>query len=219
VDFRLSETEGKSSEPNADDMERMRLAIEQAAKEADYVVVCFHSHEIKGDDDEEPDFFIETFARSCIDWGASAVVGSGTHQIKAIELYKGKPIFYSIANFIFQVDKMTQVPLDHYEKFRIDPSKTIEEAEWIRSAGGTRGLDTEFKNYKGLIPLLEFDDGILTGVKIQVMELNFHSEKACKGLPQVADAEVTQEVFETLCRLSAPYGTKLKLENGYIELL
>ena len=49
--------------------------IEQAKKDAEYVIVCFHSHEIKGDDDEEPDFFIETFARSCIDWGASAVVG------------------------------------------------------------------------------------------------------------------------------------------------
>jgi poly-gamma-glutamate synthesis protein (capsule biosynthesis protein) len=81
VDFQLSETEGKTSAPHPGDMARMKAAIEQAAREADYVVVCFHSHEIKGDDDEEPDFFIETFARSCIDWGASAVVGSGTHQI------------------------------------------------------------------------------------------------------------------------------------------
>lgn len=218
VDFKLSDTEGKTSEPNPMDMERMKQAIREASEKAEYVVVCFHSHEIKGDDDEEPDFFIETFARSCIDWGASAVVGSGTHQIKAIELYKGKPIFYSIANFIFQVDKMTQVPLDHYEKFRIDPSKTIEEAEWIRSKGGTRGLDTEFKNYKGLMPLMEFDGGVLKSVKIQPVELNFLAEKACKGLPQVADAAVTEDIFQTLCRLSAPYGTELALEDGLITV-
>jgi poly-gamma-glutamate synthesis protein (capsule biosynthesis protein) len=218
VDFQLSETEGKTSAPHPGDMARMKAAIEQAAREADYVVVCFHSHEIKGDDDEEPDFFIETFARSCIDWGASAVVGSGTHQIKAIELYKGKPIFYSIANFIFQVDKMVEVPLDHYEKFRIDPSKTIEEAEYIRSAGGTRGLETQFKNYKGLMPLLEFEDGQLVSAKIKPVELGFYGDKAYKGLPGEAAREVTQEIFDTLCRLSEPYGTNLRLEDGYIIL-
>lgn len=216
VDFKLSDVEGKTSAPNPMDMARMKAAIEQASRDADYVVVCFHSHEIKGDDDEEPDFFIETFARSCIDWGASAVVGSGTHQIKAIELYKGKPIFYSIANFIFQVDKMVQVPLDHYEKFRVDPRMTIEEAENIRSAGGTRGLETQFKNYKGLMPLLEFEQGKLVSVKIRPVELGFYGDKTYKGLPQIAPAEVTEEIYETLCRLSAPYGTKLKLEDGYI---
>ena len=218
VDFKLSDTEGKTSAPNPMDMARMKDAIEQAAREAAYVVVCFHSHEIKGDDDEEPDFFIETFARSCIDWGASAVVGSGTHQIKAIELYKGKPIFYSIANFIFQVDKMVQVPLDHYEKFRVDPALTIEEAEYIRSAGGTRGLETQFKNYKGLMPLLEFDSGELIHVKIKPVELGFYGDPACKGLPHEASPEVTHEIYETLCRLSNPYGTQLALEDGYIVL-
>lgn len=219
VDFKLSDAEGKSSAPNPMDMERMKAAIEQASREADYVVVCFHSHEIKGDDDEEPDFFIETFARSCIDWGASAVIGSGTHQIKAIELYKGKPIFYSIANFIFQVDKMVQVPRDYYEKFRVDPNLTVEEAENIRSAGGTRGLETQFKNYKGLMPLLEFENGQLVSAKIQPVELGFYGDKTYKGLPQIAAPEVTEEIFQTLCRLSEPYGTKLKLEDGCIQLV
>ena len=218
VDFKLSDVEGKSSAPHPGDMARMKRAIEEAAKEAAYVVVCFHSHEIKGDDDEEPDFFIEEFARSCIDWGASAVVGSGTHQIKAIELYKGKPIFYSIANFIFQVDKMTMVPRDYYEKFRVDPSKTIEEAEFIRSNGGTRGLETQFKNYKGLMPLLEFEGGRLVSVKIRPVELNFLSHKAAKGLPQLADAAVTEDIYQTLCRLSAPYGTDLQLQDGLITV-
>lgn len=216
VDFKLSDTEGKWSEPNPVDMERMRRAIEQAAREADHVIVCFHSHEIKGDDDEEPDWFIETFARACIDWGASAVLGSGTHQIKAIELYKGKPIFYSIANFIFQVDKMVEVPLDHYEKFRVDPSLSVEEAEWIRSKGGTRGLDTQFKNYKGLMPLLEYEGDRLVSVRIKPVELGFYGEKDYKGLPKEAEENVVREIYETLCRLSGPYGTKLTLENGQI---
>ena len=43
------------------------------------VVILVHSHEIKAVGKEEPDYFLEDFARQCIDAGASAVVGSGTH--------------------------------------------------------------------------------------------------------------------------------------------
>jgi poly-gamma-glutamate synthesis protein (capsule biosynthesis protein) len=66
------------------------------------------------------------------------------------------------------------------------------------------------------MPLLEFEGGVLKSVKIRPVELNFHSEKACKGLPQLADAEVTEDIFNTLCRLSAPYGTELTLSEGII---
>lgn len=220
LDFKLGETEGKESDPNPVDMERMRLAIQEAKKEADYVIVCFHSHEIKGALDEEPDYFIETFARACIDWGASAVAGSGTHQVKAIEIYRGKPIFYSIANFIFQVDRMEYVPLDYYEKFGISPDKTIQEAEAIRSQNGTRGLETEDKYYKGLMPLLEFEGGSLKKVSIKPIELGFYAEdKVYKGMPHEADEATTRAVFETLQDLSEEYGTRLRLEDGLIQVV
>ena len=220
VDFKCSDTEGKESTPHAGDMERMRLAIEQAKAQTPNVVVCFHSHEIKAELDEEPDYFIEEFARKCIDWGACTVVGSGTHQVKAIEVYKGKPIFYSIANFIFQSEKPSVLPLDFYERYGIDPALSVEEAVYIRSSGGTRGLETEFKNYKGLMPLLDVENGEVKKVTIKPVELGFyHENKAAKGLPHSANEAVTQEVFETLQQLSAEYCTKLTLQDGLIEVI
>jgi len=36
-----------------------------------------------------------------IDSGADAVVGGHPHVTQNIEVYKGKPIFYSLGNFIF----------------------------------------------------------------------------------------------------------------------
>lgn len=220
VDFKCSDIEGKESTPHPGDMERMRKAIEQAKKEAVYVVVCFHSHEIKAELDEQPDYFIEEFARKCIDWGACAVVGSGTHQVKAIEVYKGKPIFYSIANFIFQSEKPGVLPLDFYERYGIDPTLTVEEAVYVRSNGGARGLETEFKNYKGLMPLLELENGEVKKITIKPVELGFyHKDKSVKGLPHSASEEVTQDVFETLQALSAEYGTKLVRNGELIEVL
>ena len=198
----------------------MRLAIEEAKQKSKYVVVCFHSHEIKGDLDEEPDYFIEEFARKCIDWGACAVVGSGTHQIKAIELYKRKPIFYSIANFIFQSEKPKQFPPDYHDRYGIDRSLRAQEAMYIRSDGGKRGLETEFKNYKGLMPLLEFDGDVLKKITIKPVELGFyHEDKSVKGLPHDANDGVTQDVLETLQALSAEYGTKLMRNGDLIEVI
>ena len=46
-----------------------------------------HSHEIKADQEYEADYFMEEFAHACIDAGACAVVGRGTHQMKGIEFY------------------------------------------------------------------------------------------------------------------------------------
>ena len=216
--FSLSEEEGKRSIPHEGDARRITNAIKEAKKELDYVVMYLHSHEIKGETDDEPDYFLETFARQCIDAGASAVICSGTHQIKAVEVYHGAPILYSIANFIFQSDLVSEVPMDFYEKYKVPFHYTAAEAISVRSANGTRGLQTDFNNYMGLVPTLYMQDGKVTKVIMLPTELCFHMDKTMKGLPRIADSEITQRIFNRLQELSLPYGTKLTLENGQIIL-
>ena len=219
LDFKLSETEGKMSEPNPFDMNRMETAIRKAKNIADIVIICVHSHEIKGDYDEEPDYFLETFAHGCIDWGASAVIGSGTHEIKGLEIYRGKPIFYSIANFIFHSEKMSELPADYYERYKIDPALSAAEAVAVRSDNGKRGLETEPKYYRGLLPKLTFADGRLEEIVIQPMELGFRSEDPqLKGLPNPADDQVAGEICDVLQQRSMEYGTKFYMENGLIRV-
>jgi poly-gamma-glutamate capsule biosynthesis protein CapA/YwtB (metallophosphatase superfamily) len=41
------------------------------------------------------------FAHQLIDKGADVILGHHPHQFQAIEIYNGKPIFYSLGNFIF----------------------------------------------------------------------------------------------------------------------
>ena len=81
-------------------------------------------------------------------------------------------------------------------------------------------METEFKNYKGLMPLLEFEDGELTYIGIKPVELGFfHKDTSVKGLPHSADDAVTQEIFETLQKLSADYGTNLVRKDDLIEVV
>ena len=71
----------------------------QAAKETcDYVVVYVHWGIERN---TEPEEYQKTLARQYIDAGADAVIGAHPHVLQGIEYYQGKPIFYSLGNFIF----------------------------------------------------------------------------------------------------------------------
>jgi hypothetical protein len=48
----------------------------------------------------EPRGDLRAWARAVVDAGADAVVGHGPHVLRGIELYRGKPIAYSLGNFL-----------------------------------------------------------------------------------------------------------------------
>jgi poly-gamma-glutamate synthesis protein (capsule biosynthesis protein) len=43
----------------------------------------------------------EKLAHQWIDWGADLIIGSHSHVVEDAEVYKGKPIFYSMGNLLF----------------------------------------------------------------------------------------------------------------------
>ena len=72
--------------------------IVNAKKIADYVFVIIHGgHEMYQLPSPR---MVETY-RFFVDVGADAVVGHHTHCFSGYEVYKNKPIFYSIGNFMF----------------------------------------------------------------------------------------------------------------------
>lgn len=78
-------------------------AIQQIKKNCDVLVVSVHwgkeaSTEIR---DEE-----KYIGHSMIDAGADIIMGHHPHVVQGIEIYKGKPIFYSLGNFIFTKSKL-----------------------------------------------------------------------------------------------------------------
>ena len=210
--FKESETEGKTSKPNPVDMERTVDGIKRALQECDQVIVVVHSHEIKGMTDDEPDDFLVEFCRTCVDAGASAVIGTGTHQLKAVELYHGKPIFYSLGNFIFQSDDPFCLPDDFREKYKAPYGLTPQEQIAWRAKGG-KGLQSDVNNFRSLMPFLTFEDGKLTAALLYPLRLNMED-----GLPALADEAEAQRILDYMNERNKPYGTKLVLKDGVIEL-
>ncbi|MCR5397684.1 MAG: CapA family protein [Lachnospiraceae bacterium] len=73
-------------------------SISEAKSQVDYLFVCVHwgtEHTDVLTDYQKPN------AHAYIDAGADGVIGAHSHCLQGIEYYNGKPIFYSLGNFIF----------------------------------------------------------------------------------------------------------------------
>jgi poly-gamma-glutamate synthesis protein (capsule biosynthesis protein) len=211
--FRECEVEGKFSRVNANDMTRTENTIKKAFMECENVIVNIHSHEIKHDTDDEPDDFLIEFARRCIDAGASAVIGTGTHQLKAVEIYNGKPIFYSLGNFIFQSDKVFCMPEDFREKYNMPHGLTAREQIAERAKLGNGGLHNDVNNFRSLMPIMDFEDGKLTSLTLYPLRLDMHT-----GFPSLASASEAKIIFDYLKDRNKQFGTVIEMKDSVIEV-
>ncbi|MGH2558402.1 MAG: CapA family protein [Thermomicrobiales bacterium] len=72
--------------------------IRAATERADIVIPYFHMGvEYR---DQPPDWAVEA-AHAAIDAGAAMVVANHPHVIQGMEIYEGRPILYSLGNFVF----------------------------------------------------------------------------------------------------------------------
>lgn len=72
--------------------------IKKARDACDYLVVYVHWGVER---ETMPEDYQRTLAKAYIDAGADLVVGSHPHVLQGLEYYKGKPIVYSLGNFVF----------------------------------------------------------------------------------------------------------------------
>ena len=94
-----------------EDLDRARQAIEEAAREADFVVAALHWGVPplwrSRFQDGLADYQIEV-GHALIEAGADVIVGHHPHSLQAVEVYRGKPIFYSLGNFLFHHSQSAQ---------------------------------------------------------------------------------------------------------------
>jgi Bacterial capsule synthesis protein PGA_cap len=83
-------------------LRRVETGVEAARKAgADVVIVFPHwGVEYRG----EPFARQQQLARDIIDAGADMIIGNHAHYAAAMEVYKGKPIWYALGNFVFDQD-------------------------------------------------------------------------------------------------------------------
>ena len=163
---------------------------------------------------EEPAEFILTFARAAIDAGADIFVGHGPHIPFGVEIYKGRPILYSLGNFIFENETVEHFPSDAYQRFDLGPEATPADFLDARSAGGKKGHAAHSGFWENIVARCRFEGRKLIEITLHPIDQGFGRPRPQRGRPMLARGEVAARVLECIKRISAGYGTEVELIDG-----
>lgn len=215
VMFKAGDKAGYSYEPDSRDVADILRNVRRGKQFSDFCIVTNHCHEPANLSQEPPDYE-QSFARKMIDAGADAYVGHGPHLLRGIEIYRGRPILYSLGNF-FEDDLGTPSGADMFDEYAKDP-RVHTDAE-VKVAEMARGFaDPVF--YESIVTVSRFDWNQLAELRLYPIELGHSKRFADRGIPQFAPTRQAKTILERLQKLSEPFGTEINVENdvGVIRL-
>ncbi|MGH9468248.1 MAG: CapA family protein [Terriglobales bacterium] len=211
--FRVAAHDGLTWEMDPGDEAAILAAIRQARSRACFVLFAIHAHQTAGNvddmppgpyepmvlhqaneapspDDPEPAGFLPVLFHKAIDAGADAVVRTGPHLWNGIEIYKGKPIFYSLGSLIFDFGGHRS----------------------YRAPGGTVKVlpDTWFET---AIPVTQYEQGRVSEIKLYPAAIDPDADVS-GGLPRPAEGTQAQQILQRIQKMSARWGTVVFIQGN-----
>jgi hypothetical protein len=210
--FQKSDSPGLTWEMADADEAAVLASVREARAQAGFVLFTIHAHHTAGDEDDGPapyqpevlHFANEAAAandtrpadyepvlfHAAIDAGADAVVRTGPHLLNGIEMYKGKPIFYSLGSLFFP-----------FGQRRI----------FTTAAGETLKIPDE--DFETVIPVTKYQGGKVSEIRLYPVAIDSSAGPA-SGSPFPAPPDQARRILERVRTLSKPFGTEVRIENG-----
>lgn len=190
------------SEIRDSDLQGNLSAVREAAKNSDIVVFSIHAHK-QGE-------WLERFARQVIDAGAHVFFAHGPHEIRGVEIYKCRPIFYSLGDFVYQYDQVERHPSESYEQYGLGDDATPEDLRAAVLSSGRHPYKLEPQTYQGVVAVIQFRKGLVDRIEFQPVDLGYSREFPDRGRPSVAKPSLARTIIQDLARQSEKYGTEVK---------
>ena len=142
------------------DLEAAKALVKKARKEANIVIISMHvGAEGTGalhTKNKTEYFYGENrgnsikFARTMIDSGADLVLGHGPHVPRAMEMYKGKLIAYSLGNFLGYrtLSSVAQAGYSMILEVKMSPQGSVEKAKIVPVRMNKQGIPYIDQNFK-----------------------------------------------------------------------
>ena len=138
------------------DSTQLCKAIQETKETCDYVVVYVHWGIER---ENTPQDYQRQLGKAYIDAGADMVIGSHPHVLQGIEYYNGKPIVYSLGNYIFNQEIGSTVLL----KATVSPEN---ETTLKLVPAYASGAKTQKKDETGSAELYQFMEEISYGISV-----------------------------------------------------
>jgi Bacterial capsule synthesis protein PGA_cap len=210
--FRASNRPGRTWEINREDQEAILASIGEARRTAAFVIFAIHAHETAGNndvpgpadyepmvlhkaneapspDDPHPAAFEPALFHAAIDAGADVVVRTGPHVFNGVEIYRGKPIFYSLGSLFFDFGGRRSYTTPAGETLRFPD-------EWFET----------------VVPVSTYKDGKVREIRFYPMTIDSASAST-SGIPHRADPAQARRILDRLTAQSALFGTAVHIED------
>jgi len=180
--------------PMPGDVERAAEAVGRARSDADVVVVGIHWGVPNGwaaQTQDELATYQRPLGHALVDAGADAVIGHHPHALHGVELYRGRPIFYSLGNFLF------------HSLLAADPqlSRSYPPYRWT-------SLRSEVNHHGGVAKLTWSAAGEPVQVELRPVWLDEAGE------PCLPDEHQARFAVEHVARLSSGLGASVEARDG-----
>jgi poly-gamma-glutamate synthesis protein (capsule biosynthesis protein) len=200
------------NEPEAEDKQRILQSIREARRNADFVVVYEHNHvflnrpfqAILNEELPErlgPADWLKKWTHEEIDAGADIIVMHGVPIVHGVEIYRNRPIFYDLGNFIFNVP-----PVD----IQLDEPMFWES---VIAHVDFRGKDLQSITFQPIAMN-----------KIGQGQPDLHDEHTnnlflqTRGLPKPATGDQAGYILQRLADFSRPFGTTVVVKGDTAEI-
>jgi poly-gamma-glutamate capsule biosynthesis protein CapA/YwtB (metallophosphatase superfamily) len=214
LEFQVGDTPGVRTQLNKSDLDGLVASVNNARPQSDWVIVSSHTHESGHGQQNPPDFLVQA-AHAAIDAGADIFVAHGPHILRGIEIYKGKPIFYSLGDFIFENETMPFQPAESYDQLHLPDSATVADFFDTRTGNDTRGFPVNKDVWESAIAEVTFHpDHTLYKITLIPISLGYKEPRSQRGRPRLAAPDQAKAIIDELTKLSAPYGTTVVWNNG-----
>ncbi len=133
-----------------------------------------------------------------------------------IEIYKGKPIFYSLANFIFENDLVDLQPADNYEKVGLGDDALPADYYSKRSKNDTVGFPADRKFWQSIVAEMVFNtDRSLKAVRLHPISLGFGQPRIKRGQPYPSPPAEADQIMRTCRSCVSPMGPRWNTRAGW----
>ena len=138
--------------------------------------------------------------RAAVDAGADVILGHGNHVLNGVEIYKGKPILYSLGHFYIEGMKDGRA----LPQFFFSPTMVaqIENGWWL-----------EEQRWSAIARLF-VQGGRVTRLDLVPVTMDIQKD----GLPSFADDALSQRIVGAVQTLSKPLGTDVRSRGWYAEV-
>jgi poly-gamma-glutamate synthesis protein (capsule biosynthesis protein) len=207
----VNELRVQNGKPNPEDAQRILQNIREARQRSDLVIVYEHNHVFDKPfntilleelpDRLAPPAWLRQWTHDEVDAGADIIVMHGAPLLHGVQIYRDRPIFFDLGNFIFQAP-----PAD----INLDEPINWESVVAYVQFQGRKLQSVTFR------PIAQN--------KIGEGQPDVHDEHTnnlflqTRGLPRPVSGEQAHYILERLTDLSRPFGTKIEIKGDTAEI-